>query len=126
MENRGADDLLPTREVLAMYEGFIAAYQAREISFDETYYDACIALSQSVLRGPRSEQAQALIAPIEVALGGKVALQGNRFYVVRKDGVMEAHLVAEVCAKSRAWHTWCSMVPSRRTAFYFGMNPKRT
>jgi hypothetical protein len=86
---------LPTREVLAMYEGFLAAYQKRELSFDETYYDACVALSQSVLRGPRSEHAKALIEPIEAALGGKVALQGSRFYVVRKDGVMEAHLVAE-------------------------------
>lgn len=86
---------LPTREVLAMYEGFVSAYQAREISFDETYYDACVALGQSVLRGPRSEEAQRLIAPIEVALGGKVVLQGNRFYLARKDGVMEAHLVAE-------------------------------
>ncbi len=86
---------LPTREVLAMYEGFVAAYQARELSFDETYYDACVALGRSVLRGPRSEQARTLIAPIEIALGGQVALQGSRFYVVRKDGVMEAHLVAE-------------------------------
>jgi len=86
---------LPTREVLAMYEGFIAAYQARELSFDETYYDACLALGRGALRGPRSEQAKALIAPIEAALGGRVALQGNRFYLVRKDGVMEAHLVAE-------------------------------
>ncbi|MEO5726052.1 MAG: AAA family ATPase, partial [Byssovorax sp.] len=34
---------LPTREVLAMYEGFAAAYQDRELSFDETYYDACVA-----------------------------------------------------------------------------------
>jgi len=86
---------LPTREVLAMYEGFVAAYQDRELSFDETYYDACVALGRAVLRGPRSEQAWALIAPIEAALGGKVALQGSRFYLVRKDGVMEAHLVAE-------------------------------
>jgi hypothetical protein len=36
---------LPTREVLAMYEGFTAAYQDRELPFDETYYDACVALS---------------------------------------------------------------------------------
>jgi hypothetical protein len=86
---------LPTREVLAMYEGFIAAYQDRQLSFDETYYDACIALSRATLKGPRSEQAKVLIEPIEAELGGKVALQGNRFYVVRKDGVMEAHLVAE-------------------------------
>jgi ABC-type hemin transport system ATPase subunit len=86
---------LPTREVLAMYEGFVAAYLDRELSFDETYYDACVALGRAALRGPRSDAAKALIAPIEAALGGKVALQGSRFYVLRKDGAMEAHLVAE-------------------------------
>ncbi len=42
---------LPTREVLAMYEGFAAAYQDRELSFDETYYDACVALGRGALRG---------------------------------------------------------------------------
>ena len=86
---------LPTREVLAMYEGFAAAYQDRELSFDETYYDACVALSRATLRGPRSSAAKALIEPIEAALGGKVALRGSRFYLVRDDGDMEAHLVAE-------------------------------
>src|SRR5262249_27726716 len=35
---------LPPRELLSMYEGFLAAYQGRELSFDETYYDACFAL----------------------------------------------------------------------------------
>lgn len=94
-QGQGSCIFLPTREVLAMYEGFIAAYQDRELSFDETYHDACLALSRAVLRGPRSEQAKALIQPIEAALGGKVTLQGNRFYVDRKDGLMEAHLVAE-------------------------------
>ena len=86
---------LPTREVLAMYEGFVAAYNDRELSFDETYYDACVALSASALRGPRSVEAAALAEPIEAALGGKVVLRGNRFYVNFPDGLMEAHLVAE-------------------------------
>lgn len=86
---------LPTREVLAMYEGFAAAYQNRELSFDETYYDACLALGHTVLKGPRSEEAKKLIAPIEAALKGRVALRGSRFYLVRSDGEMEAHLVAE-------------------------------
>lgn len=86
---------LPTREVLAMYEGFAAAYQDRELSFDETYYDACVALGRAALRGPRSEAARALIRPLEEALGGKVVLKGNRFYLVRADASTEAHLVAE-------------------------------
>jgi ABC-type hemin transport system ATPase subunit len=86
---------LPTREVLAMYEGFVTAYQDRELAFDETYYDACVALGRAALRGPRSQAASTLIQPIGAALGGNVVLRGSRFYLERRDGFMEAHLVAE-------------------------------
>lgn len=86
---------LPTREVLAMYEGFIAAYENRELSFDETYYDACVALSGSPLRGPRKDAAERLIEPLKGALGGSVTLDGKRFYVHQTSRKLEAHLVAE-------------------------------
>lgn len=86
---------LPSRELLAMYEGFIQAYENRELSFDETYFDGCKALSGVALRGPRGERAAALAAPIYDALGGTVVLNGNRFYVKRKDGDLEAHLLSE-------------------------------
>jgi hypothetical protein len=86
---------LPTREVLAMYEGFVPAYLDRELSFDETTFDVCLALGRAPLRGPRQARAKTIFEPIEAALGGKVVLRGNRFYLVRPDGDMEAHLVAE-------------------------------
>jgi ABC-type branched-subunit amino acid transport system ATPase component len=86
---------LPSREVLAMYEGFVAAYEARELSFDETYYDTCKALAASQLRGPRGTRAAELLGPILAALGGGVRLMGNRFYVIQENGTFEAHLVAE-------------------------------
>lgn len=89
---------LPSREVLALYEGFVASYLNRELSLDETYYDACVALSASVARGERAELARTLLAPIEALLGGRVELTGNRFEVVFGDvpGLrLEAHLVAE-------------------------------
>ncbi len=86
---------LPSREVLAMYRGFIAAYAGRELSFDETYYDACVALSALPLRGARGKLAGALLKHVESALGGKVTLEGDRFYISRREGNMEAHLVSE-------------------------------
>lgn len=86
---------LPSRELLAMYEGFIQAYENRELSFDETYFDGCKALSGTALRGPRGERAAALAEPIYDALGGRVTLVGGRFYVQRKDGDLEAHLLSE-------------------------------
>lgn len=84
---------LPAREALSLYEGFIAAYEGRELSVDETYYDLCVALSANPLRGAREKKAAALAQPLEDLLGGTGAVRfdGGRFYVQ----TLEAHLVAE-------------------------------
>lgn len=86
---------VPSRETLSIYEGFIQAYQNRELSFDETYYDLCVALSGATLRGPRLERARALVEPLEKVIGGRVVLTGTRFIVQNKEGNLEAHLLAE-------------------------------
>jgi predicted ATPase len=88
---------LPSREVLAMYEGFIHAYRERELSFDETYFDTCVALSANPIKGPKKVFADSMLARLRQALGGRVFLEGNRFYVkFHGDRArMEAHLVAE-------------------------------
>ena len=88
---------LPSREILAMYEGFMAAYRDRELAFDETYFDACLRLSANPVRGTRKQEQEELITKLRDALGGHVELTGPRFYVkFRGDRArMEAHLVAE-------------------------------
>jgi hypothetical protein len=87
---------LPSREVLSMFEGFIAAYQSRELSFDETYYDTAVALSAAALRGPRPGLLSRVVARLEHELGGTIRLQGPRFYLrERRGGRLEAHLMAE-------------------------------
>lgn len=88
---------LPSREILAMYEGFVSAYRLRELSFDETYYDACIALNANPIKGPRKPAAEEILTKLRTALGGHVTLGGERFYVKFKGDParMEAHLVAE-------------------------------
>lgn len=87
---------IPSREVFSMYEGFIAAYQSRELSFDETFFDLCVALNANALRGERAEQVAPLLQQLEAVLWGKVLLEGNRFYVQPTSGdKVEAHLVAE-------------------------------
>lgn len=86
---------VPPREVLAMYRGFIAAYEGRELDFDETYYDLCKALSASPLRGARAKAVESMLAPLEQIVGGKVMLEGDRFFIKQADGKTEAHLVAE-------------------------------
>lgn len=86
---------LPSREVLALFEGFIAAYEKRELSFDETFYDICIALSASQPKGPRNNLLDILMKPLEVEIRGKVGFDGSRFYVGNEDGIIEAHLLSE-------------------------------
>jgi energy-coupling factor transporter ATP-binding protein EcfA2 len=88
---------LPSREILALYEGFIAAYQKRELSFDETYYDACVALNAMPVKGVRRVAAEDILVALRKALGGHVELSGDRFYVKFEGdrARMEAHLVAE-------------------------------
>ncbi len=86
---------LPSRELLAMYEGFIAAYQARELSFDETYFDGIVALSASALRGPKPKPISGAMEDLHKILGGHVVRQGDRFYLVGREGKLEAHLLAE-------------------------------
>lgn len=87
---------LPSREVLAMFEGFIAAYNNRELSFDETYYDTAVALTGAQLRGPSPGKLQAVKDRLEREMGGKVRLEGPRFYLrASSGGRLEAHLLAE-------------------------------
>lgn len=87
---------IPSREVLSMYEGFIAAYRERELSFDETFFDLCVALDAAPLKGERAKRTAPLLERLEVILGGKVVRDGSRFYVQPPGGERyEAHLVAE-------------------------------
>lgn len=86
---------LPSREVLAMYEGFVAAYSQRELAFDETHFDAAVALSAAALRGPRPGQLREVVERLEVEIGGKIRLEGPRFYLHSPRGRLEAQLLAE-------------------------------
>ncbi|QEH32539.1 recombination protein F [Aquisphaera giovannonii] len=87
---------LPAREVLSIYPGFLAAYQNRELAFDETYYDLCLALSASPLRGRRGAAASSIREPLVACLDAEVVLRGDSFFVKSEDdGIVEAHLVAE-------------------------------
>jgi len=95
IEQTEAPIFIPSREALAMYTGFIQAYKNRELSFDETYYDICVALSGTLAKGARLGRAAELAAPLEAILGGRVRLTNDRFHVYSGDGFIEAHLLAE-------------------------------
>ena len=87
---------IPPNDTLAIYPGFMASYEKRELAFDQTYYDLCRALSAAPLRHVEPEFAE-LIDQIERDLSGKVIQRGDRFYVqgVDEARAIEAHLLAE-------------------------------
>lgn len=86
---------LPNQEFLSLSEGFIAAYQNRETSFDETYYDLSVALNALPLLGSQLEASKKLIDALEKAIHGKVTHEKGRFYINLPEGKLESHLVSE-------------------------------
>lgn len=88
---------IPTREMLSIYPGFVAAYEDSYLEFDETYYDLAKALGASA-RKKHSAQVQALIDSLEGLLDGHIRQEGGRFYLwPNKAGVgkIEIPLLAE-------------------------------
>lgn len=65
------------------------------LSFDETFRDICLALSEKQRRGKRDVTLDFLVKPLEEEIRGKVSLEGGRFYVTGADGSIEAHLLSE-------------------------------
>jgi hypothetical protein len=86
---------LPTREVLSLFPGFISAYTRRELAFDRTFFDLCLALDAQPLRHPVDELRSRLLEPIERVLGAKVINDKGAFYLKLPDGNLEMPLVAE-------------------------------
>ncbi|MGA2032990.1 MAG: AAA family ATPase [Thermoguttaceae bacterium] len=87
---------IPTSEVLSMYPGFVAAYERRELSFDETFRDLCVDLSANPLRSIRSPVLADLVTKFDEAVGGKTVLRGDKFYVsLSDDWLLEAPMLAE-------------------------------
>lgn len=89
---------IAAREMLAHYEGFVAAYLKRESAFDETFFDLCVSLGESPLRAKEGDFAHDVAAEIEKVIGGAVELDGGRFYVnfeASGGPRLEAQLVAE-------------------------------
>ena len=80
---RGLPVFVPASEVLSMYAGFIAAYERRELSFDETFRNLCVDFSATPLRSIEPSALADLVAKLDDAVGGKTVLRGDRFYVRR-------------------------------------------
>ena len=86
----------PTMEIISIFPGFAASYRDQYLSFDETYYDLCLALERPLKRGKQYDDVNSFLEPIEKVLGGKVRCDNGRFsLVLPSKGNMEISLVAE-------------------------------
>lgn len=87
---------IPPNEVLAMYYGFTASYEKRELSFDQSYYDLCKALAATPLKKKNGILSQ-LVSDLEDILQGTVIQKGDHFFIKNKESerTLEAHLLAE-------------------------------
>lgn len=89
---------LPSRELVTLCPWFVPLYDNYHLEFEETWRDTVSLLGNPSLKGPREKRASALLAPLEDAMGGKVAVDNatGRFYLqVAGEGRMEISLVAE-------------------------------
>lgn len=90
---------VPSREGLASHPGFIAAYNARELAFDETYFDLALALDAQPLRAVAHKPLRRAIASLQQVLGGSVILDEGGFFVLldQQPGsyMIEAQLLSE-------------------------------
>lgn len=91
---------IPTHDMLAAYEGFLANYQKYETSFERTYADYCLALGGELLREDMTEgwtpaQRRGLLEQLRTLIGGAPRLEANRFYLEMGGVKLEAHLAAE-------------------------------
>ncbi len=86
---------LPSREALAMFQGFAQLYEEHKVAFDETYYDLCKELNRIELRELSEEVEGKLAAEVEAILGGPVRLEINKFVVDTRRGPIDAPMLAE-------------------------------
>ncbi|MDM8562500.1 AAA family ATPase [Candidatus Marithioploca araucensis] len=93
---------LPGHEFLSINEGFIAAYNKRELPYDATYYDLSLALNALPLRQHQLAEVQNAIELLQNAMVGEnwnkpeiVKQENGRFYFDLPEGYLNVHCVAD-------------------------------
>lgn len=93
---------LPAQEFLSTNEGFIAAYEKRELPYDETFYDLSLALNALPLRKNKLVDIQDILDFLQIIIAGDsveqeeiVTQENGRFTFSLPEGKVDVHLVAE-------------------------------
>ena len=94
--NYGKSIYLPSKEMISFFEGFLSAYEKRELQFDETYRDLALHLSATKLKIPPTFIKQQGLKNLSTDVGGTLKLEGGKFYLVSSGSKLrEITLVAE-------------------------------
>ncbi len=85
---------LPSIDMMGHTKGFLSTYRRSEIDFDETLFDIVDNLLLPALKTLEEAQIR-LISELQDIIGGKLELQGERFYLSGQHGRFEMPIVAE-------------------------------
>ena len=86
---------IPVKEMLSNAPGFRSLYAKREIHFEETYRDVLDRAYLPALRGPTDERREGLLTGLQKAVGGRVLVENEEFFLRSEEGEIEFSLLAE-------------------------------
>ena len=86
---------IPVNEMLANAPGFLSLYDAREIHFEEVYWDILLKANIPPLREPIDATNRQILESLENVIGGKVTVSGEEFFLTNERGDLEFTLLAE-------------------------------
>ena len=86
---------IPVKEMLANAPGFRSLYSQREIHFEEVYSDILDRAYLPPLREPFDACTRSLLDSLQEAMGGKVNLKNEEFFLQSARGDIEFTLLAE-------------------------------
>ena len=86
---------VPSKEMLSHGPGFRSLYALREIHFEEVYNDILERAYLPPLRKPLDDTRQRALKDLENALGGKIVIENEEFFLKNEDSDVEFNLLAE-------------------------------
>lgn len=86
---------IPAKEILSHAPGFRSLYKEREIHFEEIHLDILDRAFLPPLRNQRSDTRRRIEKTLEDAIGGRVTIEGEEFFVKNGSREIEFMLLAE-------------------------------